>query len=206
MSAFDATSPPACKRPKLEAGQELPSHDSAVPESSDDKTLKVNGNAKEHQTTVAIDINNNCSILPFHQFSVDRVLFTDPRSKTICVLGNFNDSPDLGVIIAEKQPLTESSIPHLFSSTVQVKKKFQNDIYSQYVLDCREKGGVGEVRVTTVYPATEKHVKKYSSQKFQLVMETPENYQKITKPFAEKQSLSLDVSDKELWQLSLCIL
>lgn len=128
----------------------------------------------------------------FQEFTVDRVLSVDPRSKYISVLGSFSDSQNQGIVVAEKQPLTEASLPNLFSLSASVDKKFQNDVYSQYVLDCKE-GGLGEVRVTTIYPATEEHVKKYEAQKQRIILETPKDYQKFTKPFAEKQSLSLDV-------------
>lgn len=130
--------------------------------------------------------------LPFHDFSVDRILFTDARRKTICVLGKFNGLTEPGIVVAEKQPLTESSLGHFFSPSSKVEKIFQNDIYSQYILDSSE-GGLGEMRVTTVHPATEKHIRKYGSQRQKLVSETPEDYVKITKPYALEQSLSLDV-------------
>lgn len=132
-------------------------------------------------------------ILPFHKFRTERVLFTDPRSKTMCALGFFDESEDQrAVVVAEKQPLTESSLPSMFSSLTRVERKFKNDIYSQYVLDCPE-GGVGEIRVMTVCPATEKHIAKYESQQSRLVVETPEDYEQITRPYAIEQSFSLDV-------------
>ncbi len=133
------------------------------------------------------------SILPFDKFRTERVLFTDPKSKSMCTLGFFGESGDQrGIVVAEKQPLTESSLPLLFSSSSAVERKFQNDIYSQYVLDCKE-GGLGEMRVMTICPATDKHIRKYEAQKARLVVETPDDYQQITKPYAKEQSFSLDV-------------
>lgn len=139
------------------------------------------------------------SSFPFYEFVPGRVLFNDPRSKTICLLGECGGSEseeacERGIVIAEKQPLTESSLLPLFSSAsaASKEKKFQNDVYAQYVIDCGE-GGLGEMRVTTVYPATEKHVQKYEAQKRRVVLETPASYREITKPYAEQQSLSLDV-------------
>lgn len=46
--------------------------------------------------------------------------------------------------------------------------------------------------MTTIYPATQKHIEKYSSQDIFLVEETPEMYEKITLPFIEKEQFSLD--------------
>ena len=88
----------------------------------------------------------------------------------------------------------------MFSKSSQVERKFQNDIYSQYILDCKE-GGLGEMRVMTVYPATEKHIQEYETQTTRFVTETPEDYQQITKPFAQEQSFSLDVCTYELSSL-----
>ena len=171
-----------------------------VPENSDKE-------ATSNRATENCDDTNNINgttensgkedspLLPFDKFRIERVLFTDPRSKSICVLGFFGESQEQrGVVLAEKQPLTESSLPLLFSSSSQVERKFQNDIYSQYVLDCKE-GGLGEMRVMTVCPATEKHIQKYETQTARLFTETPEDYQQITKPYAEKQSFSLDVCE-----------
>lgn len=146
------------------------------------------------------------SMFPFHKFRTNRVLFTDPRSKSICVLGSCENGAgaelERGIVVAEKQPLTECSLVQLFSPTL-MEKKFQNDVYSQYVLNYKE-GGLGEVRVTTVYPATDKHVQKYEAQKRRFVLETPASYRQITKPFAEKQSLSLDVRTYVRWQVTKC--
>lgn len=132
---------------------------------------------------------------PFNEFQAQKVLFTDPRTKSICVLGSLGELEQQGIILAEKQPLTESSLPHLTSCVAE--KKFQNDVYSQYILNSGE-GGLGEMRVTTIYPATEAHVKKYQAQRCRVILEDPGAYQSITKPFAEKQSLSLDVSVETL--------
>ena len=183
MSEAEAEFCSSSKRPKLDQAKE------SVPKIEQESSK--NGS----------ESNNNH--FPFQQFQAHRTLFSDPRTKSICVLGGFTNTNQQqqgqrgqGIVIAEKQPLTESSLSHLFSASspeVQVRKKFQNDVYSQYVLECKE-GGVGEVRVTTVYPATEAHVTKYEAQYCRLVRETPDNYLSITKPFAVKQTLSLDVS------------
>ena len=130
------------------------------------------------------------TLLPFHLFT-SKVICNDLLSKTITVSGRFDDSSDLGVLVAEKTPLTHSSLQRLLVSC-KVDKKFQNDVYSQYVLDSKE-GSAGEVKVRMVYPATEEHVKKYAVQKLRFVLETPEIYQKVTKLYIERKSFSLDV-------------
>lgn len=170
-----------CKKPKLEEEEE-----SYVNSGEGSSAVPLAPKASRNEVTGC----DKAEILPFHKFTSE-VLYADPLTKTIAVSGKFSDSTELGVIVAEKTPLTHSSLQRLFCS-YKVEKKFQNDVYSQYVLDS-EKGGAGEVRVTTVYPATDEHVKKYGAQKRRFVRETPELYQNVTKPFIERQSFSLDV-------------
>lgn len=147
--------------------------------------------------------HDDSSLLPFQNFSVDEVFYADPRTKLISVLGRFASSENQGIIVAEKQPLTESSLAHLFSPSNHCERKFQNNVYSQYVMDC-ETGGLGQVRLTTVYPAAEEHKKKYAAQKLRMMVETPKRYEEVTKPIIEKQALSLDVSEQQLTCYEQC--
>ena len=135
--------------------------------------------------------DENSGLFPFHKFKFE-ALCTDPLTKIMTVTGKFNaDSEEYGVVVAEKLPLTEQSMRELFASS-KVEKTFQNDIYSQYKLESKS-GGAGEVKVITVYPATEKHLEKYGPQSKRMVLETPELYEKITKPYIRSQAMALDV-------------
>ena len=131
-------------------------------------------------------------LLPFSKFSVDRVLFTKPENKSISLLGKFAGSDENGVLVVEKQPITEDSIKGLLSCDAMVNSSFHNDIYSQYVV--RGGRGLGEVRVMGVYPATEEHVAKYSDQQLHMVHESPHLYHTVTKPFIQTQAFAVEVS------------
>ncbi len=131
-------------------------------------------------------------LLSFSKFSVDRVLFTKPENKSISLLGKFAGSDENGVLVVEKQPITEDSIKGLLSCDAMVNSSFHNDIYSQYVV-CGGRG-LGEVRVMGVYPATEEHVAKYSDQLLRMVHESPHLYQTVTKPFIQSQAFAVEVS------------
>lgn len=129
----------------------------------------------------------------FHEFTTEKTIQVNPQSKLIAIVGKFPSNPESrGVIVAEKQPLTNSSLSSIFSSDTKVSKVFQNDIYSQYILNCGN--GIGELKVTSVYPATDTHVKKYSDQALVMFHETPSDYQTITKPFIQNHLLSIEVS------------
>jgi len=113
-------------------------------------------------------------------------------TKTMTVTGKFNaDSENFGILVAEKLPLTVPSMRALLASS-KIEKTFQNDIYSQYKLEDNS-GGAGEVKVVTVYPATQKHLEKYGPENKRMVLETPEQYENITKPYVLEHSMALEV-------------
>ena len=182
----------------------LSSHESAIPLAKQTsmepvcKKLKpanvdTQEASKNGHDDAAQSIPSDRPPLPFQDFSPDRVLFTNPKSKLIAVLGTFPQSvDDQGVIVAEKQPLTDSNLESIFSTKTQATRSFQNDIYSQYVLHCPD--GVGALKVMSVYPATEAHIKKYDHETLIMVHETPEDYFGITKPFVESHPFSIEVS------------
>ncbi|KAF9407825.1 hypothetical protein HW555_012281, partial [Spodoptera exigua] len=47
------------------------------------------------------------------------------------------------------------------------------------------------VKTSIIYPATEKHIAKFSQQELHIVLETPELYQKLTLPHLEKEQFNL---------------
>ena len=83
-------------------------------------------------------LDDASGVLEFEKFSVKKVLFQNPSTKSIGVKGTFTDTEPRGtsyaVIVAEKQPLTETGLTELFSSSTKISRSFQNDIYAQYVV------------------------------------------------------------------------
>ena len=122
------------------------------------------------------------------QFKFDCILSENPTSKSIAVTGKFpEDSNDnFAVILAEKLAFTKESIENLFTEKTTFTHNFQNDIYGQYTCDAG-------IKLTVIYPATEKHVKKYKQQSSFMVQESSAVYATKIKPYAETQSLSLQV-------------
>lgn len=51
-----------------------------------------------------------------------------------------------------------------------------------------------EIKITVIYPATEKHIDKYSIRDKHLVLETPILYENVTEPYLKSTQFSLDVS------------
>jgi len=129
---------------------------------------------------------------PLKDFTVEKLLLLNPKLKVISVSGKFaGRSDDLAVIFAEKHPLKESDLDELFSKGTKLTPNIENDIYGQYQAVCP--GGIGALKLLTVYPATDAHVAKYSDQLLRIIHETPEDYQTITKAFIERQAFGLEV-------------
>ena len=108
---------------------------------------------------------------PLKDFTVEKLLLLNPKLKVISVSGKFaGRSDDLAVIFAEKHPLKESDLDELFSEGTKLTPNIENDIYGQYQAVCP--GGIGALKLLTVYPATDAHVAKYSDQLLRIIHET----------------------------------
>ncbi|XP_029429083.1 m7GpppX diphosphatase isoform X2 [Rhinatrema bivittatum] len=93
------------------------------------------------------------------------------------------------IVILEKTPLQADRVSDLLSKKSELKLQIRNDIYSTYTLYPPPE--LSEIKTTIVYPATEKHIKKYQSQDVYLIQETGEDYRSITLPFLQSQSFSI---------------
>ena len=65
---------------------------------------------------------------------------------------------------------------------------------------------VSDLKVTIIYPATEKHITKFSAQDIFIFEESPEAYKNITLPHIEKEQFSLDVSFNFYFTVDLLII
>ncbi|XP_065354915.1 m7GpppX diphosphatase [Calliphora vicina] len=80
--------------------------------------------------------------------------------------------------------------PTYFCSDLKVQTEFINNIYGSY--QCIPPAKLSGVKATVVYPATDKHIEKYSiCQKF-LINETPKLYEEITLPHITSSQFSLE--------------
>ncbi|KAF8421238.1 HIT-like domain-containing protein [Tirmania nivea] len=125
----------------------------------------------------------------FRSFKLTRLLNEDTGSKSMSLLGKigFQDA----IIVAEKTSFNTS--PELLEqfqepsnlSTLTVLG--QNDIYHWFLASHSEPDNEKhpEIKFTFIYPATEKHIRKYSRQSLRMVTETPEVYRKLVKPYIE---------------------
>ncbi|XP_003384271.1 PREDICTED: m7GpppX diphosphatase-like [Amphimedon queenslandica] len=135
-------------------------------------------------------------------FYVSSVLAEDTRGKSVALCGSFGEGDKKAVIVTEKQPIDQKELTSFLSSSShpELKLNFKNDIYSQY--EVQAPGGLGSLKMMVVYPATEKHVMKYTDQEVFVIKETPEDYARKVKPYIESQALSLQWVDNILKGIS----
>ncbi|XP_041845249.1 m7GpppX diphosphatase [Melanotaenia boesemani] len=119
-------------------------------------------------------------------FKTSKVLSDSAREKIMFIHGKIDDQD--AVVVLEKTPFREETLTDLFSSS-SLRLEMKNDIYSSYRLQAPPH--LNEIKTTVMYPATEKHVKRYQQQESFLVEETEEDYHSISLPYIEKHSLGL---------------
>ena len=105
--------------------------------------------------------------------------------------GKFGESESDAVVLLEKTPFSEDTLPQMLSAETSVKMEFTNDIYNQCT--CQPQSCFNTLKGTIIYPATAKHLDKFSSRNVHFVQETPDVYKSITLPFIEEKSFSIQV-------------
>ncbi|XP_078054944.1 m7GpppX diphosphatase isoform X1 [Mustelus asterias] len=127
-----------------------------------------------------------------NSFSVEKILRESAREKLVFIHGKVGQ--DCGeaqdaVVILEKTPFCEETLPQLLNKDADLRLQMKNDIYSTHHL--YPLPSFNEIKTTVVYPATEKHIKKYLKQEMYLITETADDYKTITSPYLQSQALSL---------------
>ncbi|XP_058461501.1 m7GpppX diphosphatase [Malaya genurostris] len=77
-----------------------------------------------------------------------------------------------------------------FATTSQLRTEFTNDIYGNFL--CMVDPEVNQIKVTIIYPASEKHILKFSAHTRYLVEETAFDYQTVSLPHLKQEQLSLE--------------
>lgn len=70
-----------------------------------------------------------------------------------------------------------------------IKKEVKQQIFYCNLI----KTPIPGVKTTIIYPATEKHIAKFSQQQTHIVLETPELYLNLTLPYIQKEQFNLQV-------------
>lgn len=156
--------------------------------------------SNENDTATVRETAEPQSHYDLSKFQPDRLLSNNTDRKTVCVLGKFTEKSedDQAIIILEKSAFTEEQVlsadtqKNFFQFVATLNKEFVNDIYGNFTLLAKPE--VNIVKTTIIYPATAKHIVKYTNQNLFIVQETAEQYREITESYLTKGQFSLDVS------------
>ncbi|KAL5511752.1 hypothetical protein ACEPAH_4970 [Sanghuangporus vaninii] len=122
-------------------------------------------------------------------FVFERVLSEDSVAHNISVLGTLSpgssDSPSQAIVRIERTALSGDFSKLLRDTLENVKLIESTDIYSWLLAWFTKHHDVPDAKINIICPATEVHIRKYSSQSIIMVRETPELYEKIVKPFIQ---------------------
>ncbi|CAG9790002.1 unnamed protein product [Diatraea saccharalis] len=134
----------------------------------------------------------NDNQLQLKDFIPEKTLNNNTSRKTVCIQGKFKDKSGVALILLEKNAFKEEHLNNgsgYFTEHTELLTYFQNDIYGNY--ECFPQSSLNGVKTTIIYPATEKHIAKFSAQNIHLIAETPELYEKLTLPHIEKEQFNL---------------
>ncbi|KAI5958145.1 hypothetical protein CANMA_004299 [Candida margitis] len=119
------------------------------------------------------------------QFQFERLLKSDTQAKTIALLGRISN--EYAIVIIEKSAFnvetlnSHNNTSHLIERISTINS---NDVYSWgTALLYQDLEQLPAAKINLIYPATETHVRKYTSQKLHYIRETPEMYQKYVVPY-----------------------
>ncbi|KAL0859801.1 hypothetical protein ABMA27_010145 [Loxostege sticticalis] len=129
--------------------------------------------------------------LELKDFLPEKILNNNTNRKTVCIKGTFKGKSGVALILFEKNAFKEEDLNDkgYFSADTELQTFFQNDIYGNY--ECFPRPTLNGVKTTVIYPATEKHIAKFTLQEVHIVLETPELYEKLTLPHIEKEQFNL---------------
>ncbi|EDS26989.1 histidine triad protein member [Culex quinquefasciatus] len=137
------------------------------------------------------------------QFELVRILSNNSTHKSVALLGHFGDlsREQQAIVTLEKTAFTEGQLQtttttgesernSFFTSKSQLRTEFINDVYGNF--QCLTDPEINQLKVTIIYPASEKHIVKFAAQQKFLLEETAADYQTVTLPHLEQEQLSLE--------------
>lgn len=144
--------------------------------------------------------NGDSSKFQLSQFELVRILSSNSTQKSVALLGHFRDlsRENQAIVTLEKTAFTEAQLQtsesdsssSFFTTKSQLRTEFINDVYGNFL--CLADPEINQLKVTIIYPASEKHIVKFSAQPKHLLEETAQDYQTVTLPHLEREQLSLE--------------
>ncbi|KAI0827016.1 scavenger mRNA decapping enzyme [Trametes gibbosa] len=129
------------------------------------------------------------------EFHFERVLNEDPITHALTLLGTLpvrgSSEHAQAIIRVEKTAFTADHAEQLFPAMLKDTKLIEGtDIYTWLFGWLNVSTDRPDVKINIVHPATEVHVRKYSTQEVAMVHETPTLFESIVKPYISAFPLS----------------
>ncbi|XP_035896874.1 m7GpppX diphosphatase-like isoform X2 [Anopheles stephensi] len=158
------------------------------------RTVRVLNNNSTHKCVALLGHFGNLS--PDKQAIVvlEKRAFTETEITTACTptqrekIAHSESEP-------ERANVGEKAVPAgsertFFTSSSRLHKEFVNDVYGNFL--CTVDPELNRLKVSIIYPASEKHIVKHTAQHRYMVDETAERYRNITLPHLDQEQLSLE--------------
>ncbi|XP_058831774.1 m7GpppX diphosphatase [Topomyia yanbarensis] len=163
---------------------------------ADFELVRILNNNSTHKSVTVLGHFANISREDYAIIVLEKTAFTEKQlinsqqSQSKAVTTSNSHTETLQPSSESEQNSTSAVERSFFSATSQLRTEFINDIYGNFL--CVVDPEVNQIKVTIVYPASEKHIAKYSAQTKYLVEETALDYQTVTLPHLKQEQLSLE--------------
>ncbi|XP_008555758.1 m7GpppX diphosphatase [Microplitis demolitor] len=127
------------------------------------------------------------SLKDLSNFVVKRILRNNTTQKQIAIEGTFKGFDGSALVVLEKKGFPEDQVlleQGFFNYETTAKKIYRNDIYRGY--DLFPTNEFNGLNATITYPATLKHIEKFTTPEYYTIEETPELYKNVTLPLLSK--------------------
>ena len=122
-------------------------------------------------------------------FQLERVLNQDQNGRRITLLGKINGQPALLTAERAAFPSDEKAIKAFQAALIRIDNLGENDIYRWYLASSGiSKEAPPDLKLSLIWPCTEKQIKKYSPQQVRMVTETPDVYSNHVQPYIWRMS------------------
>ena len=137
-------------------------------------------------------VSEDADKISFRLFQFERELNNMPESRSIALLGRLRGDPTdcKAIAVLSKKEFSSEQVQELNKKlkTTEAEEYFHNSIFRKYWLGLGgARSDLNHVQCNFIYPATEMLIAKHSRQQYYTVAETPDTYNKVTRPqYVEK--------------------
>lgn len=119
-------------------------------------------------------------------------ILKEDREQKVIILSAEDEKGQVAILSFARKAFPTQAVEKFINSEIVVEKKLDhtNDIWNTYQVYLADEE-LNNTKLTLIYPATQKLIDKYTTQKMVLVEETGQMYEEITKPHLNNNQHSL---------------